>query len=60
MGVFRLNHQAGFLAYGSTRALRLPICCYRLNGNNGQWLIAAPVPDYSNGWLAMDSHHLSL
>ena len=58
MGGINVN-QAGFLAYGFTLALRLPIQIYRLCGVSRQWHIAVPVPDYSNGWLAMDSHHLS-
>ena len=43
--------QAGFLANGSFDSPRLP--------GVAQWHKAAFVPEYSNGWLAMDFHHLS-
>ncbi|GAB6905119.1 hypothetical protein DESC_700054 [Desulfosarcina cetonica] len=50
------NQQAGFLAYGrflvpTDRAFPSTI--------SRQWHRAAVVPDHSNGWYAMESHHLS-
>lgn len=50
------NQQAGFLTYGRSwfpTGRAFPSTMGR------QWHCAAVVPDHSNGWYAMELHHLS-